>query len=92
MVQALLADRFKLRIHTETREIPVYALVVDKNSSKLTPAKDSSLNEGRGDFWVGNGTLGAKGGTMAMFAMVLTDNPDRPVLDKTNLTGHYDSA
>jgi uncharacterized protein (TIGR03435 family) len=27
---------------------------------------------------------------MAMLAMMLTDNEDRPVIDKTNLTGHYD--
>jgi len=37
MVQTLLADRFKLKIHPETKEIPVYALVVGKNGSKLTP-------------------------------------------------------
>src|ERR1051326_6461347 len=36
MLQALLAERFKLEVHHETREHPVYALVVAKNGPKLT--------------------------------------------------------
>src|SRR5258706_9093095 len=39
MLQALLADRFKLSFHSETREIPVYALVIAKNGLKLREAK-----------------------------------------------------
>jgi uncharacterized protein (TIGR03435 family) len=35
MLQALLADRFGLKVHSETRELPVYALVVAKSGSKL---------------------------------------------------------
>ncbi len=38
MVQALLADRFGLKVHIETRELPVFDLVVDKAGSKLHPA------------------------------------------------------
>ncbi len=34
MLQALLADRFQLKVHREPRELPVYALVVGKNGSK----------------------------------------------------------
>ncbi len=40
MQQSLLTDRFKLKVHFETRELPVYELVVVKGGSKLTPAKD----------------------------------------------------
>ena len=38
MLQELLADRFKLKLHRENREMPVYALVVGKNGHKLKPA------------------------------------------------------
>jgi bla regulator protein BlaR1 len=40
MVQALLADRFKLVAHIEMRELPIYELVVAKGGPKLTPAKE----------------------------------------------------
>ncbi len=39
MEQSLLADRFRLKVHFETREMPVYALVVAKSGAKLNPAK-----------------------------------------------------
>lgn len=35
MLQTLLAERFHLRLHRETRLLPVYALVIEKNGSKL---------------------------------------------------------
>jgi uncharacterized protein (TIGR03435 family) len=38
MLEALLADRFKMVIHTETRELPVFALVIAKNGPKLKEA------------------------------------------------------
>jgi uncharacterized protein (TIGR03435 family) len=37
MVKALLAERFKLKVHTESRELPVYAMVLAKNDGKLGP-------------------------------------------------------
>ena len=40
MEQSLLADRFKLQVHFETVEMPVYALVAAKGGPKLTPAED----------------------------------------------------
>jgi uncharacterized protein (TIGR03435 family) len=39
MVQSLLADRFKLRLSHDTKELPVYALVVAKSGPKLHEAK-----------------------------------------------------
>ena len=39
MLQALLASRFKLALHREKKELPVYALVVGKHGSKLQAAK-----------------------------------------------------
>jgi uncharacterized protein (TIGR03435 family) len=90
MLQRLLADRFVLKVHREIKEIPIYALVVDKKGPKLTAAKDATQCNGNGCFGVSNGALTASGGTMAFTAQVLTRLLDRPALDKTNLTGHYD--
>ena len=42
MMQALLADRFQLKVHRETRELPVYELTVAKGGSKLQPPKPGS--------------------------------------------------
>ncbi len=42
MLQALLEDRFKLKIHTEAREIPIYAVTVAKGGPKLKPFKEGS--------------------------------------------------
>jgi uncharacterized protein (TIGR03435 family) len=42
MLQALLEERFQLKSHRETREVPVYALVVDKNGAKLHRTEEGS--------------------------------------------------
>src|SRR5262249_18068574 len=40
MIRAILEDRFKLVVHRETKDMPVYALVVGKNAPKLQESKD----------------------------------------------------
>jgi uncharacterized protein (TIGR03435 family) len=42
MMRALLEDRFQLKIHRETRVVPVYALTVAKGGAKLQPAQEGS--------------------------------------------------
>ena len=88
MVRGLLVDRFKLKVHRETREMPVYALVVGKNGPKLVATKTAP--RGEGDIEIRPGRLAAFDATMALFAKILTENLERPVVDKTNLTRHYD--
>jgi uncharacterized protein (TIGR03435 family) len=88
MVRALLVDRFKLKLHRETREMPLYALVVGKNGPKLSAAKNAVL--GQGDIEIRPGRLAAFGATMDLLAHILTENLERPVIDKTDLDGHYD--
>ena len=41
MLQALLADRFKMTMHRDKKDLPVYALIVGKGGSKLIPASDA---------------------------------------------------
>jgi len=93
MVQTLLADRFKLSVHREIKDQPVYELVVAKGGSKLRPASDEKFIPK-----VGRGRLELRHVSMAMFVSYLYYPPphqqpgmaDRPVLDKTGLDGFFD--
>lgn len=86
MMQALLADRFKLATHTETREMPVYALVVAKGGAKLQPSEEKF-----GSAWTGWTHINVEGGdSLTRFAEELTRVAGRPVLNRTGLSGHYD--
>jgi uncharacterized protein (TIGR03435 family) len=86
MVQALLADRFQLRFHRETREQPVYALVLGRNGPKFQAAKSAGRGVGGG----GKGRLSGNGADMATFASALSGKLGRSVLDRTGLKGVYD--
>lgn len=103
MLQALLADRLKLTIHRETKELPIYALVVAKNGPKLQEAKpgDSYPNgrDGRdlprGGMRIqlgagGKNELGVQGQPIATLARLLTMQLHRTVVDHTGLKGNYD--
>jgi uncharacterized protein (TIGR03435 family) len=86
MVQALLADRFKLVMHAETRELPLYALVVAKGGAKLGPAKETgtTVNHGRGHIEV----QGAN--SIALLAEELSQEVGRDVIDRSGIQGRYD--
>jgi uncharacterized protein (TIGR03435 family) len=85
MLQALMADRFQLKIHKEAKEMPVYAMVLDKKGSKLAvhTVGDSQTR-------TGNGTLSIKKGGMAWLATWLSRLLGRVVIDQTELSGEYD--
>jgi uncharacterized protein (TIGR03435 family) len=85
MMRSILADRFQLKFHRETRELPVYALVLAKGGPKLAPAlKDqkSSMDGDRGELTVRNATV-------VDLASILSNMLDRKVVENTGLTGHY---
>jgi uncharacterized protein (TIGR03435 family) len=92
MMQALLADRFHLKAHTDMKEIPVYALVVVRGGPKFKespPGAQKLLtlqSKGRGSM------MTVTSGDMAQLAGQFSkiNNVDRPVIDKTGLTGVYD--
>lgn len=48
MLQALLADRFQLRVHRETKEMPIYALLVAKNGPKLQASREACFDPAAG--------------------------------------------
>jgi uncharacterized protein (TIGR03435 family) len=90
MIRQLLTDRFKLAFHREKREMPVYAIVVGPNGHKLTK-NDTNPNGLPGLFFRGLGVLPVTNATIADFAGVLQSAVlDRPVVDKTGLTGRWD--
>ena len=95
MVQALFEDQFKLKFHHETREVPVFALVVGKNKPKLREVKDG--DPPGGVVFNGNpvrsedGEL-ARGWRMQDLAREISGVPSldgRPVVDRTGLNGLY---
>ena len=91
MLQALLAGRFQLKIHRETKEMPVYALTAGKNGLRL---KENSAGPGIVKFnRKGRDVeLVFVGAPIDSLTAQLPRMPgvDRPVLDKTGLTGKYD--
>jgi uncharacterized protein (TIGR03435 family) len=90
MLQKLLADRFKLSFHRDKKELAVYAILVDKNGSKLTK-NDTDPNGLPGLFFRGLGVLPARNATMVDFAGLLQSAVlDRPVIDQTGLAGRFD--
>ncbi len=89
LLQALLADRFQLKLHRETREMPVYSLVVGKNGQKV--------QAGTGDQFHMNVTrrpgqtlIAVSKGSMAQLSATLSSQVGRPVMDRTGLKGGYD--
>lgn len=92
LFRSLLADRFKLTIHRETKELPIYALVVGKNGPKLTenPAGNGPGRGPQSQMRMGRGQFSAKQGNMAALASQLSNALGRSVVDQTGLTGTYD--
>ena len=88
MMQSLLADRFKLKSHEDSKEAPAYALVVGKNGPKLKPSDAGA--EGRSMMRMGRGQLTATKVTMDGLASQLANHVGRPVVNKTGLPGEYD--
>jgi uncharacterized protein (TIGR03435 family) len=87
-VRALLAERFQLTVHQETREAPVYALVVAKGGPKVEET-EAPADGPQGIQGGGRGVLRGLAAPMSMLAMVLSNQLGRPVIDKTGLTGKY---
>src|SRR5580698_4117338 len=85
MVQALLIERFKLASHSETRELPIYALMVAKGGSKLQETKSNGLKVSQ---WYGR--LEAEGMTTDGLARELAKAVGRVVVDKTGIPGRFD--
>ena len=89
MLGTLLADRFQLRFHRETRQLPVYRLTVAKGGPKLAQAKEQDANH-RWGTTPGPGSLLMNGASMQEFAWWLSTELNQPIVESTSLTGRYD--
>lgn len=91
MEQSLLADRFKLKLHFETREMPAYALVVAKGGPKLALAKDGESSRIFDTRENEQGTeTTATAVTLEQFVHSVLLFGGRRVVDQTGLKGAYD--
>jgi bla regulator protein blaR1 len=86
-LRALLADRFQLAVHQESKDQPIYALVVSKDGAKLQEAKAPGARQGMS---MNRGRLQGMAAPMEMLGQTLSNVTGRPVIDKTGLTAKYD--
>ena len=103
MLQAMLAERCKVVVHHESKEMPIYDLVVAKGGPKFKPAETVDVDELKRKYPNGGRVTGGGlavqgpdgiqfyGISIAMLGqVVLATAAGRPVVDKTGLTGRYD--
>ncbi len=89
MLQSLLAERFGLASHRETRDLPMYSLVVVKAGPRLSPPEHTTGGHGV-DFRDGGTRLIGRNATMADLAEALSFRVERPVIDNTGVPGGFD--
>jgi uncharacterized protein (TIGR03435 family) len=103
MVQALLAERFRLKVHPEMREMPIYELKAARTDGRLGPQLQPSApvdcdaiapaRRGNNDLctsFLDDGVIRGRARTMAMLAAMLRGSVDRRVVDRTGLGGNFD--
>lgn len=86
MLQPLLADRFQLKVHRETRQLPIYTLAVAKSGAKL---KATAAGE-RGYIRAGRGLIEGKNVAIAMLADLLGGSLGQSVANATGIAGSFD--
>ena len=103
-LRTLLRDRFRLRVHTDTRNMPAFALVVARRDRRLgtqlrastidCPPAGTPATDAEPDHWCGIRAAGSvitgRGASAALLAGYLSGVVDRHVTDRTGLTGRYD--
>ena len=103
MLRTLLAQRFKLVVRTESRDAPIFALVLARSDGRLGPQLTPSTTDCTppapnlpgacrmsGTIGSAAGSLKATGQPLTELASFLGSNVDRIVVDRTGLTGRFD--
>jgi uncharacterized protein (TIGR03435 family) len=86
MLQQLLTDYFKVSVHQEVQDQPVYELVVAEGGSKLQPLQDPNK---KAMMRMGIGELNSEGTPLDLLVAQLSQRVGRTVVDKTGLKGNY---
>ena len=102
MMMSVLKDRFRFEFHRETRELPVFDLVVAKGGVRLKEAvpgntyenglKDNEGKSSPGMMRVGYGQVDCQAIPITGLVEILSQLTGRTVVDKTGLAGKYDVA
>lgn len=87
MLQALLADRFALKVHHEAKDLPIYDLTVAKGGSKM---KQTAADKAGGNASYSSGKVTAHGISVDNLVMNLSFIVGRVIVNKTGLEGGYD--
>jgi len=101
MLQSLLEDRFQLKLHRETKAAPAYALLIAKGGPKIKRSQDQTspavngpappgAGPNHGAMRLGASSLIGNAVMLSLFTRLLSQRLDRPVIDRTNLTGRFD--
>jgi uncharacterized protein (TIGR03435 family) len=92
VVQKILADRFALKFHKETRELSVYALRVAPGGPKFAKSQSDpdTLGDESNHIQAGEDTMSIANLSMNEFALSMQFYTDRPVVDQTGLAGKWD--
>jgi uncharacterized protein (TIGR03435 family) len=85
MIQRMLEDRFQLKVHYETKQLPIYALVVGKRANLQESKGEEPEVIMRNNYGLMTGVRA----TMPMFASALSKRVERQVVDETGLKGAY---
>jgi uncharacterized protein (TIGR03435 family) len=86
MLQGLLAERFKLVLHRETRTLPAFVLKVTKNGPKLDPPGEAGTNTSTSNTGV---IIDAHNTDMESFARILSRKMELPAVNRTGLEGIF---
>lgn len=96
MARTLLEERFGLKLHRESKEMPAYVISVGKNSPKLFPPKDGETHDMRfsetpgGNQKTPSYRITATRYTLPQLADVFARRMDRVIVNRTGMDGEYD--
>ena len=89
MLQRLLSERFQLKIHRDTREMPVYVMTVAAGGLKMKPRSEGD-GGAPGGMPIEGARIPGRNTTIQFLAYGLQQLLDRPVLDETGVSGGFD--